>query len=408
MIHFETMLMPFGKRVTSLRLSEGVDVNGSTTVEMLDGQEVLETNVLYIGTPKMAAGVLEGCVRLEPACFLVIASGSSSAETLEKLDGDRLDMAEVRTNLPTLFNQISRYLRVTFQREEQRDQQGNWAFTTLWHAVMEQTLTNTEAIRDALSRLYPGLKSFVRVMSVRFDQPQEQEAYDSMAEAIHAILPNVCTGRYGDALVVIASSDERVLRMPVSEDQMEALESLMAERDASMSVSHSFRNLDKLRTNFIFCERVVVLARALKLRDTGRVNTYDRFSMYNVIDLATQQFIRTYGHSDIIYLIHPAIILVTRYDTAHATNLRDTLYYYLVSGNNVSRTAATTYMHRNTVINRINKIVELTGVDLSDGGLCQRLMFSCQLIQYYERVLNLTLKLDDVRPTNNRKGAHHE
>ena len=51
------------------------------------------------------------------------------------------------------------------------------------------------------------------------------------------------------------------------------------------------------------------------------------------------------------------------------------------------------YMHRNTVINKLNKIVELTGVDLTDGGLCQRLTFSCQMIQYYERVMGMNMNL---------------
>ena len=52
------------------------------------------------------------------------------------------------------------------------------------------------------------------------------------------------------------------------------------------------------------------------------------------------------------------------------------------------QTAAATYMHRNTVINKVNKIMELLDLDLEDGNLRQRLILSCQFIRYYENVMN--------------------
>ena len=73
--------------------------------------------------------------------------------------------------------------------------------------------------------------------------------------------------------------------------------------------------------------------------------------------------------------------------------LRDTLFSYLLNDSHLARTARALYMHRNTVINKLNKIVELTGIDLTDGGLCQRLTFSCQMIQYYERVMGMNMNL---------------
>ena len=115
--------------------------------------------------------------------------------------------------------------------------------------------------------------------------------------------------------------------------------------------------------------------------------------MYHVGDLAAQQFIKSFGHSDIIYLINPAIVELARYDKAHNAGLRDTLFYYPVNDRNLQRTAQVMFMHRNTVVNRIHKIIELTGLDLSDGELCQRLIFSCQMVRYYEDVLHLKLNL---------------
>lgn len=109
--------------------------------------------------------------------------------------------------------------------------------------------------------------------------------------------------------------------------------------------------------------------------------------MYCVIDLCVQRYLEIEGNDDVLYLVHPAVILLTRYDSQHNSNLRDVLYYYLLNDRNLVKTAAATYMHRNTVINKVNKILDLLQLDLEDGNLRQRLMFSCQFIRYYENVL---------------------
>ena len=391
MKNFETMLMPFGARVAGIRLPANIDVNENTVIELLDSQKQLQTNVLYLGTAKSAAGIMEGSVSIEPASFLIIAS---AAPVIDQLKGiDRAGVAEVHTNLASLFNQVSTYMRNSIQQKHAAENDDR-VFPVVWRDIMEQRLTSSEAIRGALMNLFPDLQLFKIILSIHFDQAASEEEYDALAEELHAVLPGVHTGRYNDAIVAITSRADRVQGMPMTQEQKQQLEELMERRHASMAVSNAVRQFDKLRTIFMLCERVVVLARSLKLMDIGRVNSYDRFSMYCVIDLAAQQYVRTYEHSDLIYLIHPCIIAITRYDAAHQSNLRDTLYYYLLSDKNLSRTTALTYMHRSTVINRINKIVEITGIDLDDGGLCQRLMFSCQLIQYFERVLNLPIKID--------------
>lgn len=198
--------------------------------------------------------------------------------------------------------------------------------------------------------------------------------------------------KYHQELVGFYFHEDRLLTPPISDELNTALQNLMNEHHAEMSVGNATRHYDMVRTQIMLCSRIMTLGHALHLQDVGYIFNYERFSMYNVIDLAVQRYVEVYGHTDVIYLIHPAVVLLTRYDRTHNGVLRDTLYYYLLNDRNLVRTAKAVFMHRNTVVNKINKIVELTGVDLTDGGLCQRLIFSCQLIQYYERVMDMTLK----------------
>jgi hypothetical protein len=148
-----------------------------------------------------------------------------------------------------------------------------------------------------------------------------------------------------------------------------------------------------LRTLYLIVDRTLYMAPRLDVEPGERVYFHDRYATYYALDLCNQRFIQIHGHSDTVYLIHPSVIQLTRYDAQHGTHLRDVLYRYLLNHGNLIRTANATYMHRNTVINKLKKINELVPLDLEDGNLCQRLLFSCQAINYYERVLGLQLKL---------------
>ena len=106
---------------------------------------------------------------------------------------------------------------------------------------------------------------------------------------------------------------------------------------------------------------------------------------------AAKQFADSMGSTDIILLSDPAIITLYRYDTEHNSNLCDVLFHYLSRGRSVSETAKALYMHRNTVQNKIAKISQLTSLDLADGNVGQRLLYSCQIIRYYTEYLGLSL-----------------
>ena len=111
------------------------------------------------------------------------------------------------------------------------------------------------------------------------------------------------------------------------------------------------------------------------------------------IDLCARAYFEFIGQDGLLYLAHPAIIALARFDRDHNDNLRDVLYFYLINDRSIALTAGALYMHRNTVLNKVRKINQLIRLDLEDRHLRQRLLFSCQLILYYERVIKGELKL---------------
>ena len=133
---------------------------------------MLQTNVLYIGTAKMAAGVLEGRVHIEPSCCILIALSSANAlELPEQIATSRAASAQIYASLASIYNQVSRYLNVTFRQGNPPALRDDRSFQDFWQSLMDQQLNTKEGTREALRSLYPGLQPFIRLCTIHFDGP---------------------------------------------------------------------------------------------------------------------------------------------------------------------------------------------------------------------------------------------
>jgi len=261
------------------------------------------------------------------------------------------------------------------------------AFQQCWEAIAGRQLISPEEIRLALSKMPYPIGHFVQLGVVMFFG-DGGVPYNYIVARLREIFPEVNMAVYNRDIVLLLTYEKRTFHWPVP--MREQLEELLSRFNACFSIGNGTRNLGALAFLYSLTRQAGVLSRQL---DGERIVFYEKYSMYCAIELCVQRFQRIHSSDDIIYLIHPAIVHLTRYDHLHHNNLRDVLYYYLLNDRNVGKTAACTYMHRNTVLNKVNKITEMVNLDLEDGGLRQRLMFSCQLIRYYEQVMHLELKL---------------
>ena len=174
----------------------------------------------------------------------------------------------------------------------------------------------------------------------------------------------------------------------------EAFGQFLTDIQGHAAISNATRQENRIMTLYKLAETTLRLGLIFdSSKDRQRIYHYEDFSMYHLVDLSARQFIREYGHDDLIYLVHPAIIQIARYDQKHRSGLLDVLFSYLVHDRNVAATAKALYMHRNTVLNKINRIEEITGLNLSDGYMQHRLTMSCLIIKYYEAYMKKQIRL---------------
>lgn len=259
------------------------------------------------------------------------------------------------------------------------------SFQQCWEDIVERRLTGSAEIRSALSQMPHPVEQFIRVVVITFPNSGAGVPYNYLLARLREFFPNTNMAVYRKDVVMLLTYQERSFRTDL--DKSERLIGLLARYDGLASIGNGTRNLDGLSSIFQLCKRTTLLAQCLRADKQTRIFSHEDYSMYCVIDLCVQHYTDVKGNLDVLYLIHPAVVHLSRYDLEHNNNLRDVLYYYLLNDRNLVKTAAATYMHRNTVLNKVNKILELIQLDLEDGTLRQRLMFSCQFIRYYEKVM---------------------
>lgn len=93
-----------------------------------------------------------------------------------------------------------------------------------------------------------------------------------------------------------------------------------------------------------------------------------------------------------LYLTHPDIIRLYYYDVESNNNLLEVLFTYLFYEKSVKYTARLLYVHRNTVLNKINKIEDVLGHSLDGDSDHFLLLLSCMIIKYQHTYMNRNVK----------------
>jgi len=81
-------------------------------------------------------------------------------------------------------------------------------------------------------------------------------------------------------------------------------------------------------------------------------------------------------------LYHPSIITLANFDKNKGSQLLYTLYVYLTNERNLSTSANILYIHRNTLLYRLNRINDLVTVDLNNPDVRAHIMLSCQMMEH--------------------------
>ncbi len=271
-----------------------------------------------------------------------------------------------------------------------QNEESSPCFRFLQH-LAENSATDSARIRQLMKTLPYPLEGYLSCLVIRF-APRTFPPYAYFSCRLEELFPrmNYCLYQ-GDIVLFHTQPGRPAAQLDFSYPKLQAL---LEEFSAYAAVSNATHRPRHLRTMYQMACDTLRLAAALKIhRGSSRIFPQEEYTTFEIIDLCARQFIQQHRHEDLIFLIHPAIVQLCRYDQQHHSNLREVMFYYLISDRSLNKTAQKMFMHRNTVLNKVNKILEILQLPLEDGYLQHRLIFSCLILQYYEKVMGRSLRL---------------
>lgn len=208
------------------------------------------------------------------------------------------------------------------------------------------------------SIIQTGLQEFTapfRVVTIPLSSLQQQKSNLLALELSHR-LPDAWCFAHGSSLLVIFNEE----LMTVS-SLREALIPYLSQQHMTASLSMPFYDLLRLRFMFEDCQSILPIA--MQKEPETRIHMAEHYQCTAFLARCQQYFpLQDYYPEGLTRLME--------YDQENNRNYLATLTAYLENNMNANAAAKSIFMHRNTMMQQIEKIEQIMGVSLEDKEIC--------------------------------------
>ena len=113
---------------------------------------------------------------------------------------------------------------------------------------------------------------------------------------------------------------------------------------------------------------------------------YEKYAIDYILKFAMQS-------ASLQMLCHPAVIQLDQEDTANGTCYIDTMDTYLTCEKNLGKIAEQLFIHRNTLMYRLEKIKAITGIDYDETEEMEHILLSIRILRLYKKGIFLKREL---------------
>jgi len=175
-------------------------------------------------------------------------------------------------------------------------------------------------------------------------------------EKLIATFPHSYATYYKDNIIFIINTDGE---KQLSKEQEEKLKELFSNDIITIGISQSFQSIFLLKHYFHQCLNLQEIAQQLKI--TKQLMYYEHYLFENLL-------IHTQDKQQLFEYIHPSLSILREYDSTNASYLYETLRVYLECKYNLKQTSLQLFIHRNSLTYRMEKITQLTNLNLEDSN----------------------------------------
>lgn len=212
------------------------------------------------------------------------------------------------------------------------------------------------------------IKPILQLICIEVDTKRTLDYYfDYITNRLLRINPFAKAVRYdGHILVVLNYNNTNEYELIA-----EQIISFLDQYQLYSGFSRTFSSLSEIYIHYLQAKTALTLGKLLQ--NHCKFFYYKDFSFYHLLSCMNSE--------QLLGLCSPHYIELSQYDHTNSTEYCETLYQYIESANNISTAAKALQIHRNTMSYRIEKISQLSNINLLNGE---------ELFQFYitKKIMN--------------------
>jgi len=247
-----------------------------------------------------------------------------------------------------------------------------------YHELLYSMLIGAPA-KDIATRLsglkFPGRMLALYLRPARYLGQQYLKNYTSKALKHRIADTHVTYHKNGIAAVIPLVEESNLFnKLP------ELLRDLAKKEYVRIGVSYPFTNIE----NFVshFDQAFAALELGQKLKSEEPVCFYQDYQFFHLLS-------ETKSPDKLGSFCHPSLAALRQYDHANNSQLYKTLCVYIEKGCNIKLTSESLFIHRNSLVYRLDRITEICGIDLTDINTLFLLRLSFLVDRYNELNTNI-------------------
>jgi len=180
--------------------------------------------------------------------------------------------------------------------------------------------------------------------------------------------------KYHDSLVIIINYDTQ----DEYKQEIDNITYILKSNKIEGGVSNVFTELELEHLNTFYHQ-------SSKAYEIGKLTNKTYTLLYYYEDIALYHFFsKIQNKNDLRMFCHPAYNKLLEHDKLNSTEYCKSLYEYILCANNISASAEKLFIHRNTMSYRINKISEITGLNLTNGRDIYKLYMAIKINKWLQ------------------------
>lgn len=216
-----------------------------------------------------------------------------------------------------------------------------------------------------------GARKFTFVLTIDikgFDDEQFSLSY--MRDYFEKMIGGSKALIYNDQIVIVAGSSAE---SGLDDADIGSLRRFLAEYNMRGGISRGFTNPEDLGD--YYRQSLEALSIGVRMDSDARLYDYNNMAIYHIAKVCSLE-----GGTRVF--CHPKLRLLMDYDNEHNTAFTKSLYEYFKQSRNITDTAKTLHLHRNSMIYHLKRIEEILGLSLSDSNTLLHMEMSFRFMEY--------------------------